>query len=257
MTTSLQVALVGLFAGLLAFPAGAGEAGPGAADIARQALEAWPAGGWTLSAVLTTRAARRSGDNRNKPATTGAVVRMGEQPLTIRFTRLDDGSCQAVYRPANEADAAQGMRILLPSKRDGARAQIFELKDHVAVKDAQRLFLGSAFSLEDLALRFLSWKDQEWLGEETLKDRACWKIASRPSQGETTAYGRVESWVDREYRALLKSVAYDNEGYVAKEFNVRSFQQLENSWMLKTLELDAPILGARSRLEILETEKKE
>ena len=69
-------------------------------------------------------------------------------------------------------------------------------------------------------------------------------------------YTRVESWVDQEYGALLKAVACNSANETVKEFSVRSFQQLDEVWMLKELDLNAPLLKAKSRLEILDAQKR-
>jgi hypothetical protein len=208
-----------------------------ASTIARQALQAAPPKDWNFSALIKTTA-----DSEGK-------LQSGERLLTVQYRKLGDGGKKVVY----QTEDGQGIQIVLPS---GSSA--VQMKDvaGASINDYTVPFLGSAFTMEDVALRFLSWKNQESAGEETLKDRKCWKIVSYPSNDDKTAYSKVESWIDQQYRALLKAVAYDAEGRVVKEFNVRSFKQFDDIWMLKTLDLQAPVLGGRSRLEILEAQEK-
>jgi hypothetical protein len=209
-----------------------------ASAIARQALHAAPPKDWNFSALIKT-----SADSDGK-------LREGEQTLTIQYRKLDDGGKKLIYK----TDDGRGMQIVLSGSSN--TMQIYEAGGG-SISDYTAPFLGSAFTMEDVALRFLSWKNQESAGEETLKDRKCWKIVSYPSSKDKTAYSKVESWIDQQYRALLKAVAYDADGKVVKEFNVRSFKQFDDIWMLKTLDLQASALGGRSRLEILEAKEKD
>ena len=131
-----------------------------------------------------------------------------------------------------------------------------DLATNGPVQDRRKHFLGSAFTMEDVSMDFLSWPSK-LVGEETLKDRSCWKKVGYSPKSGVSAYARVESWIDRQYHVPLRIHAYDAKDNLVKEFNVRSFQQLEETWMLKNLELNAPMKKARTRLEILEAKKKE
>jgi hypothetical protein len=217
----------------------ASSRGEDASVIARKALLAAPPKDWTFSALLTT---TKTSDKDQ------SGVQPGEKLLTVQFQHLSSGGRQITYRPDSKEDG-KGLKISIPSATSVSGLKITDLNGQ-SVGDLQASFLGSAFTIEDVSLHFLSWKSQKFIGEETLKDRACWKISS---SGKSGAYARVESWIDQQYQALLKAIAYDADGNVVKEFNVLSFRQFEDMWMLKVLELKAPSIGARSRLEILES----
>jgi hypothetical protein len=205
-----------------------------AANIAKRALQTAPPGNWNFSAALTTKGEASDG------------IEPGEKSLTMSFKDLGKAH-QLTFR----GEGGEGLRITISS---GGSVTLKDLATDASPKSLQSSFLGSAFSLEDLSLKFLSWNKQELMGEDTLKDRQCWKIASYPSGN--SRYSKVVSWIDQKYQALLKAIAYDAEGNVLKEFNVRSFQQLEDVWMLKTLELNAPAIGVKSRLEILDAKRQ-
>jgi len=226
----------------------------GSLTIARRALQAWPAGEWTLSGALSTRLSSRD-PTANEDEEKNRLPQSGAFPIQMEFHALPGGVRQMIYRAEREEGVWQGLRLNIP--RDLVRKGIELLDDATGkpVRDAQALFLDSVFSFEDLALRFLSWPKQEMVDQELLKDRDCWRILSRPSEKDATPYARVESWIDQEYHVLLRAIAYDREDRVVKEFNVRSFQQMEETWMLRTLEVSAPLMGARSRLEILDGRK--
>ncbi len=215
------------------------------AAIAQNALRALPEGKWALSAILTT---RNKSDNRS--------LEPDERLLTIEFQQLASGTHEVTYRSKNQEGKAEGIQLILPKDLSARNIQVLDLVTNEPIKEMQAPFLKSVFSIEDICLYFLSWKTQKLLDEEVLKDRPCWKIASYPPPSKTNLYEHVESWIDKEYQATLKATAYDQNGNVIKEFNVRSFQQLEDVWILKKLEINAPALKASSRLEILDAKKK-
>jgi hypothetical protein len=217
-----------------------------ASGITRRALELAPGGNWMLHGTLTTKA---TGISKVPEG-----VHPGRRPVTIQLLALPDGTRQIVYRSEREDRFVYGMRFLMPVGR--GRIRIMELDGSTPVKDAQALFLGSAFSAEDLGLGFLAWRSQELLGLELHRDRNCWRVVSRPGKSDPTAYAYVDGWIDQEYFALLRAVARDAAGNPLREYDVRSFQKLEDVWMLKRLDLAAPPLGITSRLDIQDARRE-
>ncbi len=226
-----------------------------ATAIAQRALQALPPGHWTFSGVLSTQTEREDSPI-SKEVSPANAVQFGERLLTIQFQQGRDGTRQITYRAESKGRVVEGVRLIF-AKDERSSLQLIDLATEIPTKDLRRSFLGSVFNMEDLSLHFLTWERQELLGDEILKDRVCWKIVSYPAKSETSSYKRVESWIDKQYQAILKAVAYDEKGNVIKKFNVRSFQQLEDVWILKELDLDAPLLKAQSRLEILEARRQE
>lgn len=224
--------------------------------IAREALRVSPLGDWDFLAELTTSVSGSVG-----PKSIPGMVQIGERFLLIQFRHLEEGMHKIVYKGRNpategwssiskdEQDLLEGVQIFLPER---GNIKILDLLAQKPVADLQASFMKSMFSMEDLSLRFLSWSKQELEGEDTLKDRPCWKIVSRPSQKDQSLYHYVESWIDKEYQVLFKALAYDAEDQIVKEVNVRSVQKFDKVWMLKTLEINAPKWKCRSRLQIIE-----
>jgi hypothetical protein len=123
------------------------------------------------------------------------------------------------------------------------------------VQDRKLLF-DSVIHLADLSLKFLGWHSQELMGEDTIKDRPCWKIQSVSSREDRAIYSRVESWIDREYRTVLRARAYDSFGEEVKELNILSFQKLDDTWMLRSLEVKDRKNKFITRLEVLDAKKE-
>jgi len=223
-----------------------------AAAIARKALQVSPAGEWDLTAVLSTRVSPSKfvqPDSREFPK---PAVAPQQRNLTIQLRRAPDGSRQIIYRSANGQKKEEGLRVHV---FQDSRVKLFDLITEKPVLGADTELLGSAFSCADVSLHFLSWKTQKLLGEETVRDRPCWRIGSHPPVDDNGSYQRVESWIDREHHGLLQATAYDKGERIIKEFRVQSFQQIENVWMVRTLEIHAPLTGARGRLEILDAKR--
>lgn len=217
-----------------------------ATEVARAALSAFPAGKWEMTGVLETRISQ----NKKYQGTSN------ECSLRIEFQPLGDGGYQVTYeRIMEDNESEDGVRVVVPQNPVKSGLRILDLRTLKPIEDVRASLFGSLFSLEDVAMRFLSWKNQSWKGSVTLKDRECFKLESLPGKEGVTRYSRVESWIDRQYGALLKALAYDAAGGIAKEFNVRSFQKIDDVWMLKMLEVTAPEIG-RSRLEITNAERR-
>ncbi len=79
---------------------------------------------------------------------------------------------------------------------------------------------------------------------------------------DTTAtgepYARVKMWIDREYYALLRAEAYNEDGDLTKRFAVASFKKIGAVWVPRALDIaDVPPgqslpYEERSRLEVYE-----
>jgi negative regulator of sigma E activity len=90
---------------------------------------------------------------------------------------------------------------------------------------------------EDLALKFLYWKNPKLLGSETVRSRDAWKIeVLAPADG--SQYGAVRVWIDKASAALLRIEGYDREGKLAKRFEVVSAQKIDGQWMLKQMRVE-------------------
>ncbi|MDD2710882.1 MAG: outer membrane lipoprotein-sorting protein [Verrucomicrobiae bacterium] len=208
---------------------------PDARIIAREALFALPPGQWDMEAVLITRGNKTDSDTPT------------ERALSIQLRILPGSTREIIYASANVNEQDEGVRVRL--FRDGA-IKLIDLNTEKPARNLQAVVMESAFTIEDVSLSFLSWPKQEYLAEETVRGRRCWKIRSRPGSPGVSAYTQVDSWIDQTYRALLQATAFNSAKQVAKEFRVKSFKEFDGVWMLKTLELLAPAQQSRSRLEI-------
>jgi len=96
---------------------------------------------------------------------------------------------------------------------------------------------GTGITYEDLALRFLYWKNPKILDEETVRSRKAWKIEVQSGR-DSSQYGVARLWVDKESGALLRIEGYNRDGKLLRRFEVISAQKLDNQWMLKQMRVE-------------------
>jgi hypothetical protein len=107
----------------------------------------------------------------------------------------------------------------------------------VAVARLDDSVRGGLITYEDLALKFLYWKNPKLLGSETVRSREAWKIEVL-APADSSQYGAVRVWIDNASAALLRIEGYDREGKLAKRFEVVSAQKIDGQWMLKQMRVE-------------------
>ena len=113
---------------------------------------------------------------------------------------------------------------------------------------------GTGVTFGDLALGFLYWPGPQYLGTDSVRTRACWKLRLHPPTKDA-AYSAVVLWVDQQTGAIMGLEAYDWKNQLAKKFEVVSAQKIEGRWFLKQMRIEEmdPATGkvqSRSYLEI-------
>ncbi len=119
---------------------------------------------------------------------------------------------------------------ILEERRDGGKTPvpISKLDDSVR---------GGLITYEDLALRFLYWKNPRLLDSETVRSRDAWKMEIPAPRG-ASQYGVVRVWIDKQSAALLRIEGYDLNGRLVKRFEVISAQKIDGQWMLKQMRVE-------------------
>lgn len=96
---------------------------------------------------------------------------------------------------------------------------------------------NSGITYEDLALRFLYWKNPLLRDEETLRTRRAWKIEMQAGR-DSSQYGVARVWIDQESGAILRMEGYDREGRLRRRFEVISARKIDGQWMLKQMRVE-------------------
>lgn len=98
---------------------------------------------------------------------------------------------------------------------------------------------GTEISYEDLALRFIYWRDANVIGSDMISAHRCWKVEARPAFANDSQYARVVLWIGREDGALMKAESYDAAGKWVRRFTVTSVMKREGYWMLKQMRIES------------------
>ena len=117
-------------------------------------------------------------------------------------------------------------------------------------------FLGGDFAYEDLELAFLRWPNHKFIRESRRLGFDCWVIESAPGANTPSQYGRVLSWVDKQYMAVVIAEAYDARNKLLKNLEVKSVRKLdEKHYIVGQIALSNVQSKSRTVLRVLEDHK--
>lgn len=166
-----------------------------------------------------------------QPIVLNAQLRAGTQKVPFQIAVRDSLISYIFQNPEQEIILGLGEKSsTLDERRGGKTGAIAPARFDDSVR-------GGLLSYEDLALRFLYWKNPQLLDEETIRSRPAYKIEI-PAPSTSTQYGAVRVWIDRQSGALLRIEGYDQDGHVSKRFEVVSVQKIGDQWMLKQMRVE-------------------
>jgi hypothetical protein len=166
-----------------------------------------------------------------KPITLNAQLRAGSDKVPFQIA-VRDGKISYIFQnPDQEILLGLGDKVSTLEERRGGKAGTVTPARY---DDPVR---GGLMTYEDLALRFLYWKNPRMLGEETVESLPAFKIEI-PAPPAASQYGVVRVWIGRDSGALLRIEGYDRSGKLVKSFKVVSGQKLDGQWMLKQMRIE-------------------
>lgn len=124
-------------------------------------------------------------------------------------------------------------------------------------------------SWADLALYFLWWDQDEFIGIDSVKGRECYVVVVSPSpitdatlkedQDVTgsAVYRRVKLWIDSKAFMVLRAEGYDGKGDLMRRLTVRSLKKINERWMIKEMEIESPPFLFRTRFHVDDMEVNE
>lgn len=102
---------------------------------------------------------------------------------------------------------------------------------------------GTDVSYEDLALKFLYWKNPRIVGEEKLNGQLCWRLhVNNPDRAGR--YREISVWVTKKQRALMRVVGYGvrPEGGnppAIKQFEITKVMKVNDVYTVKTMKVSS------------------
>ncbi|MFA7345584.1 MAG: outer membrane lipoprotein-sorting protein [Terrimicrobiaceae bacterium] len=184
-----------------------------------------------------------------QPVVLNAQLRANGQKVPFQIAVRDGKISYLFENPPQEILLGLGEAGATLEERKGGKTQ------PVAPARYDDSVRGGLLTYEDLAMRFLYWKNPKLLGEENIGPSTAYKIEI-PAPPAATEYGVVRVWVDKNSGALMQIEGYDRGGRLSKKFTVVSGQQIDGRWMLKQMRVERmdPETGKavlRTYLEIL------
>ena len=103
----------------------------------------------------------------------------------------------------------------------------------------------------DLTLSFLWWRGADYVGEDTVRGFHCYVIeVPAPETISYPGYAKVRLWISSEQGLLLQAQGFNDTGTPIRRFWVQSVRQIDETWMIQTLEVQQTNLDQRTRLQI-------
>ena len=155
-----------------------------------------------------------------------------KMPLTLFFRGKDiqfalDGGAERFHLRLNEND--QQLRALI----DGRSIPFPNSK--IAAPIA-----GTDVSYEDLALKFLYWKNPHIISEEKINGQMCWRLHVK-NPDKSGRYREVSVWVSKKQRALMRVLAYGPPpaSTPLKQFEITKVMKVNDVYTVKTMKVSS------------------
>jgi len=177
--------------------------------------------------------------------------RLREQDGTVIPFRLRAGGDELIFSFTNPTEA---LRLTLNDNGSNLTLQAGDRERTISGARLNESVRGTDITYQDLALRFLYWKNARVEGEQNVRTFPCWMILLQQNN-PTIAYASVRVWVAKQSGALLRAEAFDAQSRLLKKFEVISGQKIEGKWFLKQMRIErydpaSGALASRTYLEI-------
>ena len=107
----------------------------------------------------------------------------------------------------------------------------------------------------DLSLYFLWWRGARHAGEDTVRGFHCYIIeVDAPAGSAHGTYASVRLWISSEQGLLLQAEGLDDAKRPIRRLWVQSVRQIEEEWIIHTLEVQQSNRIQRTRLQIVDVE---
>jgi hypothetical protein len=177
--------------------------------------------------------------------------RLRKQDGTIIPFRLRAGGDELIF---TFSDPTEVLRLTLTDNGSNLTLKSGDRERVISGAKLNDSVRGTDITYQDLALRFLYWKNSRIEGEQNVRTFACWMILLQQSN-PNLAYASVRVWVAKQSGALLRAEAFDAQSRLVKKFEVISGQKIEGKWFLKQMRIErfdpaSGNLASRTYLEI-------
>jgi hypothetical protein len=169
----------------------------------------------------------------------------------------DDGKSTMTLYQILWPPELKGQSLLIEKRENSISGLLFEPPDTVKKLSFALMtqpFFGSDLAIEDLAEDFWDWPSQKIVGEETIKEKLCTIVESRPPAEAATSYSLVKTWIAPELALPLRIEKYGKNRRLVRRITADRVMKVHDRWTAATISVD--LAGANSRT-ILEGSKSE
>jgi len=152
--------------------------------------------------------------------------------LLIKGRRKGDDS-KVLYQILWPAPLRGQTVVIEKTAGRNVRTWMFTPPDQVVTLTPERMsspFFGSDLTIEDLAEEFWHWPTQEIVGEDTVGQRRCKILESRPSADTATSYSMVRTWIAPEIALPLLIEEFGKDGNLIKHITAGRITERRNDY---------------------------
>jgi outer membrane lipoprotein-sorting protein len=146
----------------------------------------------------------------------------------------------------------KGHSLLIEKSGSAVSGFLFEPTDTVKKLSFTLMtqpFFGSDLAIEDLAEDFWDWPSQKIVGEETIKEKLCTIVESRPPADAATSYSLVKTWIAPELALPLRVEKYGKNRRLVRRITADRIMKVHDRWTAATIIVDLDGANTRTILE--------
>ncbi len=179
----------------------------------------------------------------------------------VSYYEKDYGKDRKTFLYVNEPSDVRSTAILINSYDEAKKSEddtwlyipALRKVKRLASRNKQGRFVGSEFIFADMERLHLADYQYELLEEDTINERAVFKvdaIASSDKTTEKTGYSRRVIWVDTERFVVLREQYFDAQGVLLKELTTNKVKNISSYWIATDQTLVNHQSGRKTQLEI-------
>jgi hypothetical protein len=163
------------------------------------------------------------------------------------------GNSKAVIRFSNPAEV-KGVALLIVNHPDRASDQwmwtpALNRDRRIALQDRSTRFFGTDFSFEDLEERDVEHFDYSSKGEEAIDGEPCWKIESKPREGQRSQYTSSMLWIRKNNYTYAQIENY-SDAKLIRRVRYKDMENVQGIWTARTLDMEDVPRKSRTILKL-------
>ena len=213
---------------------------PASADqLMRNALAHFPQKPLTINGDLIVRRRRGIPVLKRKFE---IAVHWGANPIVARYTIRDEAGANLEQLTVTRK-AGEDLVLKYAAGNPLTPAEVPDMLTRIQQSDMCWL---------DLTLSFLWWRGGSIQGAEKIRGFDCYIVDIPAPKGKEDQYGRVRLWIEKKINVMLQAEGYDTNEKLLRRLWVRSCKKIDDTWMIKDLEVQKFPVRHRTKLHISE-----